>query len=177
MLLLVLATAAAGSAPPRAGHRNRASLERHVTANSTPVTGPTPLECGQPFQPPAAGALTLTGRFPATAPAGSQAITGTVEITSRQAVRGVSTPRADVFLARNGRIATLPGAQNLLGIRWDLAPGETQHLPAEATLLSCDPDGGSVPPGTYQLYARVMIIPDDAAGIECFGGPWPLEVR
>jgi hypothetical protein len=64
-----------------------------------------------------------------------------------------------------------------MGIRWDLAPGRTERLPGEATLVSCDPGGGSVRPGTYELYARVVITPDDGAGVESFGGPWPLEVR
>jgi hypothetical protein len=179
MLLLVIVPlpSAAGVVRLRMVYRTRASLERHVTATPTPVTGPTPLKCGRPFQPPAAGGLTLTGQFPAIAPAGERAITGMVEVTSREAVRGVSAPRADVFLVRNGRIATVPVAQNRIGVRWNLAPGEPKRLPGEATLLSCDPDGGSVPPGTYQLYARVMIIPDDGTGIECFGGPWSLELR
>jgi hypothetical protein len=64
-----------------------------------------------------------------------------------------------------------------MGLRWDLAPGRTQRLAGEATLLSCGPGGGPVPPGIYELYARVVFTPDDGPGVESFGGPWPLQVR
>lgn len=142
-----------------------------------PFIGAIVLECGQPFRPPAGGGLTLTGSFPATVRAGEPAVTGTVEVTSRKEARGVTSPGADVFLVRDGRVATVPVPQDAIGVRWDLAPGRTERLPAEATLVSCDPGGGTVPPGTYELYARVLFTPDDGVGVESFGGPWPLEVR
>lgn len=177
LLAVVVATAGCGGGSAVGGRPEpEASIEEHVTGPA-PVIGTTALECGQPFRPPAGGGLTLTGRFPATAPAGERAVTGTVEVTSREAVRGVVTPRADVFLVRDGRVATVPMAQDLMGIRWDLAPGKIEHLPGEARLVSCDPGGGSVRPGTYELYARVVFTPDDGAGVESFGGPWPLELR
>jgi hypothetical protein len=34
-----------------------------------------------------------------------------------------------------------------------------------------------VGPGSYELYARVVLTPDDGAAVESFGGPWPLRVR
>ena len=146
--------------------------------DTTPATAGTVLRCGLPFRPPAAGVLTLTGWFPATAASGQGTVSGTVEATSRVAVQGVSTPRADVFLVRNGRVATMPMPQDSLGIRWDLAPGETKRLPGDAALVSCDaPAGGPVSPGDYQLYARILLTPDDGAAVESFGGPWTLKVR
>ncbi|MFJ9027123.1 hypothetical protein ACIRQP_01100 [Streptomyces sp. NPDC102274] len=146
-------------------------------APATPPVGATVLECGRPFGPTAGGVLTLTGRFPASVPPGEPAVTGTVEATSPVAVRGVVLPRADVFLVRHGRVATVPAAQDSMGIRWDLTAGKAERLPGEAALVSCDPGGGRVRPGTYELYARVVFTPDDGAGTESFGGPWSLEVR
>jgi hypothetical protein len=43
--------------------------------------------------------------------------------------------------------------------------------------MSCSPGGGSVGPGAYELYVRVVVIPDDGMAVESFGGPWPLDVR
>jgi hypothetical protein len=180
LLAVVLATTGcggSGSGGAGAAPEPEASLKERVTVDSTPVTGTTALECGQQFRQPAGGGLALTGRFPTIAPAGEQAVTGTVEVTSREAIRGVTTPRVDAFLVRDGRIATVPTAQDSIGVRLDLAPGEVKSLPGEATLVSCAPGGGSVRPGTYELYARVVLTPDDGAGVEAFGGPWPLEVR
>jgi hypothetical protein len=154
-----------------------ASVKEGATVDSAPGSGTTALRCGQPFAPPAAGPLTLTGRFPASAPTGGPEVTGTVEVTSRVAVRGTVLPRADVFLVRDGRLVTMPMPQDAMAIRWDLAPGRTEQLPAEITLVSCAPGGGSIPAGGYQLYARVVLTPDDGPGVASFGGPWPLEVR
>jgi hypothetical protein len=137
----------------------------------------TVLECGQPFTPAAGGVLTLTGRFPTTVGTGERVVSGTVEATSRVAVRGVVAPDAEVFLVRHGRIATLPVPQDLMGVRWDLAPGKVERVPGKATLVSCDPGSGLVGPGSYDLYTRVVLTPDDGVSTESFGGPWPLEVR
>jgi len=58
---------------------------------------------------------------------------------------------------------------------------EVERLPAQATLSPCDPAGGSADgslrPGTYELYVRVMLNHDDGSSLEAIGGPWPLEVR
>jgi hypothetical protein len=150
--------------------------------------GITALGCGRPFRVPAgAGPLTLTGRFPAAVTAGAQVVSGVVEVTSRVPVRGVVLPRAEVFLVRDGRVATMPVLQDAMGLRLELAPGRTEQLPGEATLASCEPGTGPVPPGTYQLYARVVLAPDGGApdggapdggaSVESFGGPWALEVH
>lgn len=126
--------------------------------------------------------MTLTGRFPAVVSSSEQAVSGTVEVASeKELVRGVVTRNADVFLVRSGRIATLPLPQDLVGMRLELAPGKVEKLPAQATLSPCDPGGaaadGSLPPGTYELYARVVLNHDDGSSLESIGGPWLLEVR
>jgi hypothetical protein len=179
LVAVVLATAGCGGGGASVGAdpQPEASGEERVTVDPTPVAGATAIECWQPFKRPAGGGLTLTGQFPATASSGERAVTGTVEVTSATAVRGVVAPRADAFLVRDGRVATVPVPQDMVGIRWDLAPGKVERLPGEATLVSCDTGGESVQPGTYELYARVALASDDGAGVESFGGPWPLEVR
>jgi len=179
ILVFGVVLAAAGCAGEAVGGspEPETSPKERVTVDPTPATHTTALECGQPFTSSAGGGLTLTGRFPATVPAGERAVTGTVEITSRAAVRGVLTPRADVFLVRDGRIATVPVAQDASGVEWDLAPGKVESMPGDVALVSCGPDGGSVRPGTYELYARVVMTSDDGASVESFGGPWPLDVR
>jgi hypothetical protein len=100
-----------------------------------------------------------------------------VEVTSGEAVRGVAAAAADVFLVRDDRVVTTPVAQDAIGIRWELAAGETRTMPALASLVSCEPQGGPLPPGEYELYARVVVTPDDGAAQQAFGGPWPLRVR
>ena len=133
--------------------------------------------CGRPFQLPAPVGLRLVARFPESVPAGRQTLSGTVEVTGREAMRGVAPAAADVFLVRDDRVVTAPVAQDALGIRWELAAGETRTMPALASLVSCEPDGGPLAPGDYQLYARVVVTPDDGAAQRGFGGPWRLRVR
>jgi hypothetical protein len=135
------------------------------------------VRCGRPFRLPAPARLRLDARFPESVPAGQQTLTGMVEITSRDAMRGVAPAAADVFLVRDDRVVTTPVAQDAIGIRWEPAPGETRTMPAPASLLSCEPDGGPLAPGGYELYARVVVTPDNGAAQRAFGGPWPLRVR
>lgn len=133
--------------------------------------------CGRRFRLPAPGVLRLEARFPDRAPVGQPTVTGTVEATSRDAVRGVVAVAADVFLVRGGRVVTTPLPQDAVGIRWDLAPGETASLAAMASLTSCEPDGDPVPPGGYELYVRLVLTPDDEPTPRVsFAGPWPLQV-
>ena len=58
-----------------------------------------------------------------------------------------------------------------------MAAGDARTLPAVASLLSCEPAGGRLAPAVYDLYARVVVTPDDGTPKMCFGGPWPLRVR
>lgn len=135
------------------------------------------VRCGRPFQLPAAGGLRMVARFPDSVQAGQQAVSGSVEITSREAIRGVAAPAADVFLVRDDQVVAMPMPQDAIGVQWELAAGETRTVPAKASLVSCESHGGPLPPGRYELYARMVLTPDDAAVLRAFGGPWRLGVR
>ena len=100
-----------------------------------------------------------------------------VEVTSREAMRGVAPAAADIFLVLDDQVVATPVPQDAIGIRWELAAGETRTMPALASLASCEPEGGPLPPGDYELYARVVVSPDDGAAQPAFGGPWRLRVR
>jgi hypothetical protein len=164
--------AVSGAPEPDTSRGTQVSMDPTITPSSTTAIG-----CGQPFQPPAGGVLTLTGTFPTTAAAGEPSVTGTVRATSRAALRGVVLPGAEMFLVHDGLVATLPVAQDAMGLRWDLAVGAVEHLPGLATLTSCAAGGGPLPAGAYQLYARVLLNQDDAPAVEAFGGPWPLRLH
>jgi hypothetical protein len=122
----------------------------------------------------------LTGHFPTVARSNDHTVAGTVEVTSeKEVVRGVVAANADAFLVRDGRIATLPLPQDLVGTRWVLTPGTAEQLPALVALTPCDPGDAekSLPPGAYGLYARVVLNQDDGSSLEAIGGPWPLVLR
>jgi hypothetical protein len=168
LAVLVLVVAACGDGA--AGEPVRAE-ESRLNSEAGEV------RCGRPFRLPDPVGLRLVARFPESVPAGQQTISGTVEVMSRRGMRGVAPAAADVFLVRDGRVVTTPVAHDAVGIRWELAAGETRAMPALASLVSCEPDGGPLPPGEYELYARVVVSPDDGAAQRAFGGPWRLRVR
>ena len=134
------------------------------------------LVCGEPFRAPEAGDLTLVAEFPSSAAAADGVVTGTVEVTSKRGVAGVAGPRAQAFLVREGRVVSMPMAQDLSGVRWDLAGGAVERLPADAALVSCEPGGAPLPPGSYELWARLVVTPDDGPGVTSVAGPWPIEI-
>jgi hypothetical protein len=119
----------------------------------------------------------LVARFPESVPAGQRTLSGAVEVTARKAIRGVAPAAGDVFLVRDDQVVTTPVARDAIGMRWELAAGETRTVPAMASLMSCEPEGGPLPPGDYELYARFVVTPDDGAAQPAFGGPWRLRVR
>ncbi|GAB1688705.1 hypothetical protein [Krasilnikovia sp. M28-CT-15] len=160
----------AGAAPPEAARKEQTAMEPAPDPNDTAP------RCGQPVRAPAAGPLTLTGRFPATVAATAPTVSGTVDVTSHAPVHGVGAPRADVFLVVNGRVATEPMPQDAVGVRWDLAAGQSKKVPADGVLAACEPGGDRLSPGTYQMYVRVAVTPDDGAPVTAQGGPWPLEL-
>jgi hypothetical protein len=135
------------------------------------------VRCGSPFRLPPPAGLRLAARFPESVPAGQETLGGMVEITSQDVLQGVGPAAADAFLVRDDRVVTTPVAQDAIGIRWELAAGETRTMSALASLVSCEPDGGPLPPGGYELYARVVVTRDDGAAQRAFGGPWRLRVR
>src|SRR3954465_13047983 len=119
-----------------------------------------------PFRLPAPAGVRLTGRFPESVLAGAQTGEGSVEISSREAVVGVTAQAADVFLVTGDQVVTMPLVQDAIGIRWT---GDARTLPAVGSLMSCRAE--PLPPGVYALYARVVVTPDDGAPQACFGGP------
>jgi hypothetical protein len=166
-----------GSVEPEASRVESVSGEESVLGEESD-NGPDEVACGRPFELPAAGGLRLVAQFPEHVAAGQPTLSGTVEVTSEEGVRGVAAAAADVFLVRDGRVVTTPLAQDAIGIRCDLAAGETASLAGLALLTSCEPDGGPVPPDVYELYVRVVLIPDDEITPQAFfGGPWPLRVE
>jgi hypothetical protein len=119
----------------------------------------------------------LVARFPESVQSGQPAVSGRVEVTSREAIRGVAAAAADVFLVRDDQVVALPMPQDAIGVRWDLAAGETRSVPALASLVSCESHGGPLAPGRYALYARMVLTPDDGAAEHAFGGPWRLGLH
>jgi hypothetical protein len=71
----------------------------------------------------------------------------------------------------------MPLPQDAIGVRWELAAGDKKSVPAIASLVSCEPNGGPVAPGDYELYAQFVLTPDDGAPTTAYGGPWPLAVQ
>jgi hypothetical protein len=138
---------------------------------------PGEVRCGRPFRLPAPTGLRLVARFPKSVPAGRQTVSGIVEVTSSEAVRGVAASAADAFLVHDGDVVTMPMAQDAIGVRWDLAAGETRRMPAIASLVSCERDDEPLPPGRYELYARVVVSPDEGPVQRALGEPWPLRLR
>ena len=169
-LLAVLVLGLAGCDGGAAG-KSVAAKESRVNSGSGEV------RCGRRFQLPGVAELRLVARFPESVRAGQRTLSGTVEVTSWKAMRGVAPGAADVFLVRDDRVVTTPVAQDAIGIRWELAAGETRTMPALASLVSCEPDGRPLPPGDYELYARVVVSMDDGAARRAFGGPWRLRLR
>lgn len=153
--------------------------ERGSVEAEEPGMTPKPgeLRCGRPFELPGPDGLRLAGHFPERVPAGRQTLNGVVEVTSRKAIRGVAAAAADAFLVRGDQVVTTPMARDTIGVRWELAAGETRRVPAVASLVSCEPDRGPLPPGRYELYARMVVTPDDGAPQQVFGGPWRLLVQ
>jgi hypothetical protein len=174
ILLVAVVAAAAGCGDGDAGEAPAPDRSPQASATTDPApAGPgTVLSCGAQFTPPTGGGLYLTGHFPATAPAAGPPVTGTVEFNSPRAVRGVAGRRAEVFLVRDGRIATAPGIQDSAGVLLDLKPSQAHELPGGAELSSC----AALSPGTYQLFARVVFTPDAGTPVESFGGPWPITL-
>ena len=141
-------------------------------------TSPDPgvLECGAAAVP-TGGVLKVTGHFPSAVAGEEQMVKGSVSVAAKRGeARGVVTPQAEAFLVRDGRIVTLPMAQDAVGRSIDLADGKVERMPAMATLIPCS-GGGVLAAGTYELYVRVVLNDDDGSRVDSLGGPWPLEVR
>lgn len=146
------------------------------TVSLAPVAQLAPLACGEQFQPPAPGPLSLTAHFSATARLDRQSVTGSVEATAGAAVHGLGPGRSGAFLVREGGVVTLPAAQDFHGLIWDLSPGGVRTVPAAVSLLSCEEDTALLTPGAYDAFVWVALTTDEGTPMESFGDPWPLQV-
>jgi hypothetical protein len=142
---------------------------------STPPAGIGSVQCGQQFEPPGGGGPTLTSTFPASVTPTQPELSGRVELTSAEELRGVTPPGADVFVVRDGRVVGLPLPQDSVGMLLDLGPGASTSVPARVSLTSCE-SGRPLEAGRYELYARLAVAPYGGAALEAVGGPWPLDV-
>ncbi len=177
--LVVVLVLAAGCADPEsgaaAGKPVEPSPEETMTSDAPAPGTPTAVECGAAFTQTPGRGLTVTGDFPSAVAAGAREVSGTVTLTARRsaATRAVVTPQADAFLVRDGRVVTLPMAQDSVGRRLDLGDG-SHEMPAAASLVACQ--GGPLRPGRYQIHVRVLLSHDDGSSDEALGGPWPLDI-
>jgi hypothetical protein len=145
------------------------------------VRGPAIPRCGEPAGGllREAGGLAVTGEFPARVDrGGGGTFAGTVTVTGTgERVAGVTSPAADVFVARRGAVVATPLPKDLIGVPFDLGPGASAVFTAPGTIRPCAPGaGGLLPPGGYEVYAVVVVHRDDGTAVVAAGGPWPLAV-
>ncbi len=162
-----------------------------VACGSTPVTagdGPAPEvpEQGVPEQGvplcgggveflAAPGLLTVTGRFPASVERGAGTVVGAVTVTNTgPPITGDTSPVADVYLAREGKVVVTPMPKDLVAQPVELATGGSAEFPATGALRACA-GGEPLPAGTYDVFAVVAVTGGDNTLIAP-GGPWRLDV-
>lgn len=131
--------------------------------------------CGRPV-PAGTDGWRMTGSFPAAVAAAAGSVTGTVTVSGPVAVRGVTGPGAEAYLVRDGVVVTAAPVQDAVGVRWDVPAGRSRDLPALGLLTACAAPGGPLPPGRYELHARLVVVPDDGPPVTAVGGPWRLQV-
>jgi hypothetical protein len=139
------------------------------------VDQPGVVECGGRFDdlPGPRAPLTVSGSFPARVDgaAGDGTFTGTVIVTATQPVKGVTSPAADVYVARSGEVVATPLPKDLVGLALDLGPGASRELAATGSVRRCPQAEAPLPPGRFEVYAVVTV--DGAVAV---GGPWPVDV-
>jgi len=127
----------------------------------------------------APGGLALTGGFPPrVARDGDGTFAGTVTVTSTgPRVAGVTSPEADVFVARAGEVVSTPLPKDLIGRPLDLGSGARVVFTARGTIRPCAAGAGELlPAGRYDVFAVVVVNREDGSAVVAAGGPWPLEV-
>lgn len=128
--------------------------------------------CGEPIG--ASGPVKMAGEFPATTT--PDQFTGKVTILAGTTkISGVSTPGADVYLAREGKIVSVPLPKDLVGRQVDIEPGGNGVFEAPGSARDCATDG-QLAPGRYEIYARIVLTSADGSSMAATGGPWPLDV-
>jgi hypothetical protein len=89
----------------------------------------------------------------------------------------VTTPEADVYVARAGKVVATPLPKDLIGQTVDLRTGVSQVFTARGTIQQCAADaGGLLPVGPYEVFVVVVVNRDHEPAVVVAGGPWPLEV-
>lgn len=143
------------------------------------MTGVDGIRCGDSTTalPGTAGGLVLDGAFPAVVEDVERGIfAGTVTLRSSGAeLSGVTSPEADVVVARAGQVVVEPLVKDAVGRPVQLSPGDVVELGASGGLASCT-GSGMLPPGPYEVHAVVVITRDDGPDLVVSGGPWPLRV-
>ena len=121
------------------------------------------------------GSLTLAGEFPTSASRSATTVEGTVTVTNTGApMQGDTSPLADVFVVREGRIVATPAPKDLIAQPFDLTTDAEARFPATADLHACA-GGGPLPPGTYELYAVVSVV-QGVNTVHATGGPYRLDI-
>lgn len=123
--------------------------------------------------------LALTGAFPPRVGRGGDAtFAGTVTVTvTGPRVTGVTSPEADVYVARDGEIVSTALPKDAIGRPFDLDSGTSMVFTARGTVRPCAAGiGDSLPVGRYDVFAVVVVNRDHGPAIVATGGPWPIEV-
>jgi len=167
--------AAAGMLAAGCASSPRSTHASPLASSEVASVVPNELTCGQPWRP-GTSEFEVTGAFPASVAAGTELVRGTVKVTTHRAVRGEAGPGAEIFVVREGLIVATPLPMDAMAMRWELAAGQSRTLPGAVILVSCAPSGGPLPPGDYQLFARVVFRPGTGKTVSSFGGPWSLQV-
>jgi hypothetical protein len=139
------------------------------------------LECGQAFRRQPAEGFTLTGFFPTVVRRSEGVVSGTVAFEGKGESREAVMSRvADLFLVQDGLVVALPLPQDGAGVSVTVAAGKAVTVSANCLLTPCD-SADSAPallePGAYESYARILLNYDDGSHVECFGGPWLVEIH
>ncbi len=131
--------------------------------------------CGGPLAEvaPAQTGLVATPRFPATAPAGTETITGTVTVTNTgtERVTGYTGASPAMTVSEAGiTVWHSNGPQIMMAQLIDLEPGASVDLPASILPVRCGVEDDSaesfredlppLEPGVYQLSAIFYLIPE-----------------
>jgi hypothetical protein len=165
-------TGCAGGQPPAAPPSPAPAAPDSATHEGERRADTVSVGCGESIG--ASGPVKMTGEFPATTT--PDQFTGKVIILAGTAkISGVSTPGADVYLARDGKIVSVPLPKDLVGRQVDIEPGGSTAFDAPGSARDCATDG-QLTPGRYEIYARIVLTSADGSSMEATGGPWPLAV-
>ena len=144
--------------------------------------GDEPVNCGDPIdqlQARVSPLASLDGSFPATVGRdGDGTFSGDVTLVAHEALVGVTSPLADVYVVRDGLVVAVPLPKDAVGTAVRVPAGGTAVFDAVGTIARCDGGGAPLGPGRYQVYALVAVTGDAGPGSEIVvgGGPWPLDV-